>query len=117
MNTKDDFNAAALRPKLEAERAKILHDIEASTEARAPVAPDVSIGRLSRMDAMQDQAMALETDRRRHTELDRIDQALARIDSGDYGYCLSCDDKITAKRLDNDPATPLCINCAEKAEG
>jgi DnaK suppressor protein len=116
MSTRTDIDLKALRAKLEGERADILRDINASADARAPVAPDVAIGRLSRMEAMADQAMALETDRRRHLELDRIDQALARMDDGDYGYCVSCDEEISGKRLQNDPAAPTCIDCAEKAE-
>lgn len=106
----------ALRASLENERAEIERDIASSAEAREPVAPDVAIGRLSRMEAIQDQAIALETDRRRHVELERIDHALARMDAGDYGYCTACDGEIAHKRLLNDPAVPLCIDCAEKAE-
>ena len=116
MTDRTDIDAAALRAKLDAERAEIVCDIETSADAREPVAPDVAIGRLSRMEALQDQAMALETDRRRHLELDRIDQALKRMDDGDYGYCVSCDAEIAPKRLENDPAAPTCIDCAEKAE-
>ena len=116
MSDRTDIAVKDMRAKLEAERAEILHDVDASAEAREPVSPDVAIGRLSRMEAMQDQAMALETDRRRHIELERIDAALGRIESGDYGYCMACDEEISAKRLENDPAVPTCIDCAEKAE-
>ena len=73
-------------------------------------------GRLSRMDAMQQQAMAAETARRRAIALTRIDSALARIDSGDYGLCARCDDAIAPRRLQIDPAATLCIRCADKAE-
>lgn len=89
---------------------------DSAAEARAPVELDQTTqGRLSRMDAMQGQAMALETARRRQNELARIDTALARIDSGDYGYCVSCDEAIAPKRLELDPAVPTCINCADQA--
>ncbi|HAJ22057.1 MAG TPA: molecular chaperone DnaK [Rhodospirillaceae bacterium] len=85
---------------------------QSSKESRAPVTLDQqSVGRLSRMDAMQGQAMALATEQRRTTERHRIRAALARIDSGDYGYCLKCGDEIPAKRLQLDPATPVCVDC------
>ena len=87
---------------------------ESSRESRKPVELDQSrVGRLSRMDALQDQAMALETERRREIELRRIDAALARVDAGDYGYCLTCGEEIEPKRLEFDPATPVCIDCAQ----
>lgn len=73
-------------------------------------------GRLSRMDAMQVQAMAREVARRREAELKRIDAALKRVADGDYGYCVSCDEEIQPKRLDFDPSVPNCINCARGGE-
>jgi DnaK suppressor protein len=80
---------------------------------RAPVELDQqTVGRLSRMDALQVQAMAMETSRRRGTELRRITAALARIDEGEFGYCIECGDEIAARRIELDPAAPLCIGCA-----
>jgi DnaK suppressor protein len=74
-----------------------------------------SVGRLSRMDAVQVQAMAEATARRREMEIKRIDLALSRISAGEYGWCTSCGEAIALKRLENDPATPLCIDCATRA--
>ena len=73
-----------------------------------------SVGRLSRMDAMQSQAMALETKRRRKIELTRIDAALERIDDEEFGYCASCEEEINKRRLEIDPANPFCVSCASK---
>ena len=66
------------------------------------------------MDALQGQALAQETVRRRKNELSRIDAALVRFDSGEYGYCVNCDEAISDKRLTLDPSTPLCIDCASQ---
>lgn len=86
---------------------------EATAESRAPVTLDqTTSGRLTRMDAIQTQAMALETDRRRAIEIKRIQAALQRLEEGEFGYCLSCGDQIEPKRLGNNPSTPTCINCA-----
>nr|NIR61407.1 TraR/DksA family transcriptional regulator [Gammaproteobacteria bacterium] len=86
---------------------------EAAAGERAPVELDQqSVGRLSRMDALQVQAMAQETSRRRAAELRRIAAALARMEEGEYGYCVECGEEIAVRRLELDPATPLCINCA-----
>lgn len=74
------------------------------------------VGRLSRMDALQAQAMAKESGRRREILLRKIASALARVESGEYGLCQSCDDPIHQKRLEFDPTALLCIQCAERAE-
>jgi DnaK suppressor protein len=71
-----------------------------------------SVGRLSRMDAMQSQAMALENQRRRELQLTRIKAALERIEQDKYGYCASCDEEIDRRRLEFDPAAPFCVECA-----
>ena len=74
------------------------------------------VGRLSRMDAMQAQAMAQASGARRDALLKEIDAALQRIDDGDYGICESCDVTINPKRLEIDPVARLCIDCASAAE-
>ncbi|PHR30434.1 MAG: molecular chaperone DnaK [Desulfotalea sp.] len=73
-----------------------------------------TIGRLSRMDAMQSQAMALETKRRREIEGIRVEAALERIEEEEYGYCASCEETINRRRLEIDPANPFCVTCAAK---
>ncbi len=74
------------------------------------------VGRLSRMDALQGQAMSIETQRRRQLLLKDITSALERIDAGDYGLCRDCDADINVDRLRINPASPLCIDCASTAE-
>jgi len=86
---------------------------ETAEESTKPVDLDQSsVGRLSRMDAMQSQAMAQENKRRRTIELTKIEAALERIENEEYGYCAACDEKIARKRLQLDPATPFCVACA-----
>ncbi|MDH5798119.1 MAG: TraR/DksA C4-type zinc finger protein [Paracoccaceae bacterium] len=70
-----------------------------------------SVGRLSRMDALQQQAMARATQQRRDQQRLRIRAALARIDDGEYGYCIDCGEEIPAARLELDPAAPKCLSC------
>ena len=75
-----------------------------------------SVGRVSRMDAMQAQAMSQESGRRREMMLRKIAAALKRIDNGNFGHCQSCEEPIHRKRLEFDATTLLCIQCAQKAE-
>ena len=70
-----------------------------------------AVGRLSRMDALQNQAMAQAQGRRRQVERQKIAAALARLDSGDYGFCTLCGEAIAPARLAADPAIPCCLDC------
>ena len=105
-----------LRRKLLDRRAEIAREDELAAAARAPVELDQdSVGRLSRMDALQIQAMALAHQRRRQSERAMIDAALRRIDEGEYGYCITCGEEIAEARLANMPTVTACIACARKA--
>ena len=101
-----------------AERLIELNELAETGDAAAkPVELDQTrIGRLSRMGAMQAQAMSIETKRRREGEALRINAALERINNGHFGNCLECDEPISSARLRFDPSTLLCIRCAESKE-
>ena len=102
---------------LEGKRIEISSLSEKARDARAVVELDQpSVGRLSRMDALQGQAMAKEVERRREMELMRIEQAVQRLESGDFGYCVKCDEEIPLKRLEIDPTATHCVKCAEAEE-
>ena len=75
------------------------------------------VGRLSRMDAMQQQSMAQSTMRTIEKRLKLIAAALRRLDEGEYGYCEACDEDITPERLNIQPEAPFCISCQSKIEG
>jgi len=86
---------------------------ETAAGDRKPVSLDQqSVGRLSRQDSLQVQAMAKAADARRAAEIRRIDAALIRVKAGEYGYCVECGEDIDPKRLAIDPAAPRCHDCA-----
>jgi DnaK suppressor protein len=116
MSERDDIDVAAFEEWL-VQRREELHSLSARTDdARKPVALDQqSVGRLSRMDAMQLQAMAQETERRRAGELQRIEATLRRITAGEFGYCTRCGEDIPAARLALDPTASTCVDCAGKS--
>ncbi len=72
-----------------------------------------SVGRLSRMDAMQQQQMAKETEHRRQQQLVMIEAALRRIDEGSYGECFVCGEGIDPRRLAIAPTSTRCISCVD----
>ena len=103
----------ALGARLRAHRAELASAEQETAQWRGPVELDQqSVGRLSRMDAMQQQAMAEAEARRRQAEIIRIDAALKRIGEGEYGWCLECGEAIAPRRLEIDPAATRCIGCA-----
>lgn len=111
--TDDDIRE--LRAALLERRAALERAARTNDEAGAVVELDQArIGRLSRMDAMQSQAMALEIRRRNSRELTAIAAALGRIDEDDYGSCQRCDEPISTTRLRANPTATLCIDCAER---
>lgn len=95
---------------------ELLHAAVESDESNEPVEHDHSmVGRLSRMDAIQAHAMSAEARRRLEIELKRVETALERIQQGNYGICLVCDEDIAVERLRSSPEIPLCRECAENA--
>lgn len=103
----------AVREQLLKRRRAVEEVVASSANDRAPVELDQTrVGRLSRMDALQQQAMAQATDNRRTMELARIDAALQRVERGDFGFCVACDEPIEEKRIALDPTLPTCVDCA-----
>jgi len=113
MSDGDDIDTGHFERLLRARKAELQALSDAGQERRRPVELDQQkVGRLSRMDALQEQAMAQATEQRRRQELTRIDAALARLAEGEYGYCAVCGDDIPRARLQLDPTTPRCVDCA-----
>ena len=97
-------------------RNGLIQDSDNTIEDRKPVGLDqTAVGRLSRMDALQVQAMQIETNRRRHVELKRIESALSRLKDAEFGYCIICGEEIEDKRLNIDPTVPNCIACSRNS--
>jgi DnaK suppressor protein len=105
------------RSRLESLRKELGAEKERAAEGTEPVELDQArVGRLSRMDSIQQQAMALEQDRRRDTQLKRIEGAFQRLDKGTYGQCAKCSSAIEEKRIEFDPTIFFCQGCATISE-
>ena len=112
--TISDGQRKRLRRRLIEMRGELLTSIEQSEAAAAPVELDQSVqGRLSRMDAMQGQAMASAALNRSRRQLQTIGNALGRIDDDEYGYCTECGELIAAERLMLNPSHVHCVGCAQ----
>ena len=100
------------RARIDAEIEELRALSSGSKDVRAPVELDQqSVGRLSRMDAMQQQSMDLAREDRRRARLAVLVAALRRLAEGYYGCCLGCGEDVPEKRLDIDATVTLCIHC------
>ena len=117
MNNKSGTYLADMRARLLELREQLESVAAVSDDSSQTVELDQArVGRLSRMDALQAQAMSQASGRRREMMLRKISAALGRIDNDDYGRCKSCEEMIGRGRLDSDPTAVLCIECATRAE-
>ena len=107
----------SMKRKLETMRRELENIADAGDDPAAVVQLDqTKVGRLSRMDALQAQAMAKASAERRAAQLRETDAALRRIDEGSYGDCQRCEEAINPRRLDADPTARLCIDCVSNSE-
>ena len=105
-----------IRAKLVAQREALRADLDAGEDATRVVELDQSkVGRLSRMDALQAQAMAQASAQRRTALLRDINAALRRLEEDDFGYCALCGEQIDPRRLAVNPMATLCVPCADRA--
>ena len=113
---RDDLDVLSLKKRLQERLAEILAGQSVRAGEGSVELDQTRVGRLSRMDAMQQQAMSQAAAHLADLELQRIEAAFKRIDAEEYGYCLLCDEPISVGRLQFDPSVFTCISCARKAE-
>lgn len=112
-----DIDSAAFKQRLIELRDELQGLAGTAADAAQVVELDqAKVGRLSRMDAMQAQAMAKASGRRREQMLVRIEIALQKIENDEYGICRDCEEPIPVKRLEFDPTAIRCVDCANAAE-
>jgi DnaK suppressor protein len=112
-----DQEAEILRKQLVELVAELEDKLSASADTTAPVVLDQSsVGRLSRMDAMQQQAMAKATRQRAQLRLTQCKAALSAFDRDEYGFCRKCEEPIGYARLSAKPEAPFCLSCQRGAD-
>lgn len=105
-----------LRTELVRELARLERSMATSAEAARPVQLDqTSVGRLSRMDALQNQQLTANLHGREQTRHAQIVDAIARIEAGTYGTCLTCGQPIAFGRLLVFPEARSCAACGARA--
>jgi RNA polymerase-binding transcription factor len=105
--TKDD-----IRQKLIDEIAKTEESVSEYKEQAKPMAPDVAIGRVSRMDAINNRSIVEAALRKAEEKLKNLKRVQSKLDDSDFGICLKCNNEIPLGRILIRPESLLCINCA-----
>lgn len=93
------------------------NEIPALRQLAKPVPPDNAIGRLTRMEAINNKSISEANLSSAKARLDRLQRALKNSDNPDFGICINCDEPIPFKRLMVQPDSSLCVRCAEKVNG
>ncbi|MDH3298023.1 MAG: TraR/DksA family transcriptional regulator [Gemmatimonadota bacterium] len=108
----DEQQLAELRATLAAELTRLEQSMNTTAEGLKPVELDqTAVGRLSRMDELQNQAMTRNLHERQEMKLAGLTQALNRIEDGTYGTCTECGGEIPLARLEVFPETATCMEC------
>jgi DnaK suppressor protein len=106
----------AARDRLEALRDELEQMLDMSESGSKPVSLDEPIGRLSRMDAMQQQELVKANRRQHEVRLQQVSLALRRIDDGTFGDCRRCEEPIAPSRIEARPEAPFCLDCQEEID-
>ena len=108
--------ATELETALVTLRDELKQLIESTRDGTRPVDLDEPIGRLTRMDAIQQQSMATANRRSHGLRLQFVQQALSLVERGEYGSCRKCEDPIGYPRLRARPESPYCLACQEEID-
>lgn len=112
-----DAQLDALAADLHALRDELTASLAAAAASAKPVTLDQqAVGRVSRIDAIQQQQMAVASRERARTRLLLVKQALAGVADGRYGECRKCEEPIGFRRLEARPESPICLRCQAAME-
>lgn len=98
--------------KINEEINKTEQDILNLTEQTAPISPENAIGRISRMDAINNKSVSEASLRQSKEKLSKLNRAIAKIDEPDFGICIQCKQSIPIGRIMLVPQTAKCVHCA-----
>ncbi len=89
-------------------------DIKETEEMTKPISPENSIGRVSRMDAINNKSVMEASLRNKISKRNKLKLALSKIDSDGFGICVACKNPINPARLMYMPESSKCIRCADR---
>lgn len=109
-----DINRKELKKKIEAEILKTEGEIREVEKLTQPITPENSIGRVSRMDAINNKSVMEAALRTKKSKLTKLKIALAKIEETNFGLCAMCNHPIQSMRLMYMPESTRCVRCASR---
>lgn len=103
-----------IREELRRNLARLERSVKTNGNGRAPDLDQSAVGRLSRIEALQNQGMTQTLKERERLQLEQVLKALERIDAGTFGFCSDCRGPIRFERL---LVFPEALNCAACGSG
>jgi DnaK suppressor protein len=107
------LNRSEIKEKIQTEILKTEAQIVGYKDLTAPIAPDVSIGRISRMDAINNKSVTEAVLKQAEEKLQKLQYALSRVDHPEFGICVRCNNPIPIGRILIRPESTRCVNCAQ----
>ncbi|WP_319266906.1 TraR/DksA C4-type zinc finger protein [uncultured Draconibacterium sp.] len=107
-----ELNKAEIKAQLIAEIAKTEKLIQEYSELTKPVEPENAIGRISRMDAINNKSVTEATLRKAKDKLEKLKFALSKVDDDDFGLCVKCKKSIPLGRILIMPQALTCVSCS-----
>lgn len=107
-----ELNRIEIRDKIQQEIQKTKRLIEEYTELTRPVEPENAIGRISRIDAIQNKSVTEAALRKTREKLENLEYALTKVDENDFGICVKCRQTIPIGRILVMPQSRTCVNCS-----
>jgi DnaK suppressor protein len=101
-----------IRNRIQEEISKTEEVINEYRELVKPIAPENAIGRVSRMDAINNKSVNEAALRESMTKLSRLQYVLSKVDTADFGLCIKCTSPIPVERILIRPESTHCVKCA-----
>lgn len=103
---------SGIKAKIVSDIAAVAQEIESLREKTAPIEPDCSLGRLTRLEAMQEKEVCEHMLQEATIRLHKLEYALRKVEEPSYGLCVECEEPIPLGRLMVMPEASKCVECA-----
>jgi len=107
-----EINRVEIKSRIQAEIEKTKKLVDEYRELTKPVEPENAIGRISRMDAIQNKSVTEAALRKTREKLGKLEYALSKVDDDDFGICTNCKKPIPLGRILIMPQSQTCVSCS-----
>lgn len=109
-----DLNKEEIESQIKERISKLEKEIVMLKDLTQPISPDCAIGRVSRMDAINNKSVNDAALRKKEVQFSALKESLKNIDSDDFGKCIKCGKEIPFGRIMIMPESKKCVNCASR---